>query len=67
MAVNVFALAAPIVGKVAPAIIKKLKDKISPDEIRQAILAGIKAASAEDESLPPEQQLFCSSKLDSIN
>lgn len=59
-------LVAPVIGKVAPEIIKKINNKVNPGEIQRAIIAGIEAASVEDKKLPPEQHLFYSSKLDSF-
>jgi hypothetical protein len=66
MEIPLSAIAAPIIKQVAPAIADKIKNKISPSEIQQAILAGIKAAVAEDEQLPADQHLFYSSKPDSF-
>jgi HEAT repeat protein/energy-coupling factor transporter ATP-binding protein EcfA2 len=66
MGTTLLALAAPIIKQVAPSITDKIKNKISPSEIQQAILAGIKAAEAEDEKLPFDQHLFYLSKPDSL-
>ncbi len=66
MAVNFLALATPVIKQVAPIITEKIKNKISPSEIEQAILAGMKAAEVEDTQLAYEQHIFFKSKLDSI-
>ena len=66
MAMNILTLAAPVIEKVTPEIIKQIKKKVNPGEIQQAILAGMEAASIEDEKLSPEQHLFYYSKPDSF-
>ena len=60
------ALVETVIENVTSEIIKQIKNKVSPGEIQQAILAGIKAASIENEKLLPEQHLFHSSKPDSF-
>lgn len=66
MTINLLSLAAPAISKATPEIIKLIKNKVSPDEIQQAILAGIEVASAEDAKQPSERHLFNSSKPDSL-
>ncbi|MDJ0904135.1 MAG: HEAT repeat domain-containing protein [Xenococcus sp. MO_188.B8] len=61
---NVVALVTPIIGQIVLEIAKKINNKINPDELQQALIAGIKAAEAEDQELPFEQHLFFQAQKD---
>ncbi len=59
-----FAIVARPVGE---HIIKKIKSKINPSEIEQAIKAGLLAADQEDSQFPYEKHLFHNSTVDGLN
>ena len=60
-------LESAIIKQAVPLIIKKIENKISPDELQRAIKKGIEAAEAAEKNIPWEQHLFLNSKPDSIN
>nr|MDJ0534894.1 hypothetical protein [Xenococcaceae cyanobacterium MO_207.B15] len=59
-----FAIVARPVGE---HIIKKVKSKINPSEIEQAIKAGLLAADQEDSQFPYEKHLFYNFTVDGLN
>ena len=63
---NLLPFVTPVIKQIAPVITEKIKNKISPDELQQAILAGIKAAELEEKKLSVGQNLFFKSKPDSM-
>ena len=60
---NLLPFVTPVIKQIAPVITEKIKNKISPDELQQAILAGIKAADLEEKKLSVGQNLFFKSHM----
>ena len=66
MAMNLLPFVTPVIKQIAPVITEKIKNKISPSELQQAMLAGIELAELEEKKLPIGQNLFFRSKPDGV-
>ncbi len=60
---NLLPIITPVIGKIAPVITEKIQTKVFPSEIKTAILAGMKAAEAEEKkTIQVQEPLFYTSK-----